>query len=183
MKSKNQLRELERYALSDDDIQAILAPHPTKIWNYPELKTLSNVNELFDDLGRAVILYDTISPYSGHWTGMIQRENEIEFFDPYGIKYDEEKKWISKKKLEEFKETEPLLSNLLENGKQLGYKIIWNKHKYQKDGYNINTCGRWTAMRLLFRDLSATQFQKMIDASQLTPDEFVTQFTNEIINK
>jgi hypothetical protein len=177
------LKQLERYALSDDDIQSILAPHKTKIWNYPELATVSNVNELFDDLGRCVILFDTISPYSGHWTGIIKRENEIEFFDPYGIKYDEEKKWISKAKLKAFHESEPLLTNLLNQGKQLGYKITWNTVKFQKDGEGINTCGRWTAVRLLFRDLSPKQFQRMIDASQLTPDEFVTQFTNEIIHK
>lgn len=171
------------YALSDDDIQSILAPHPTNIINYPDLKTVSNVNDLFDDLGRCVLLFDTISPYSGHWTGLIKRDNEIEFFDPYGIKYDQEKRWISKAKLKKFHETEPLLTNLLNQGKQLGYKITYNSHKFQRDTEGVNTCGRWTSVRLLFRDLSATQFQKMIEASELTPDEFVTQFTNEIIHK
>ena len=68
------------YALSDDDIQSILAPHPVSIINYPDLANISNVNELFDDLGRCVLLFDTISPYSGHWVGLIKRDDEIHFF-------------------------------------------------------------------------------------------------------
>ena len=179
------IKKLEEYALSDTDIQKIVAPHKTKIWNYPDLRTVGNLHDMFDDLGRAAILYDVISPYSGHWCGLLKHDNisTIEFFDPYGLKYDAEKKWLTPQKLQQLGELEPYLTNLIDQARTQGYKIIWNKFKFQSSKNNINTCGRWTGARLLFKDLNIDQFKEMVIKSGLAPDDFITRLTNEIIHK
>ena len=60
------------YALSDSDINHILEPD-TKVQQYRVLDNMHHIDELFDKLGRAVLLYSTDSPTSGHWVGLIKK--------------------------------------------------------------------------------------------------------------
>jgi len=168
----------EDYALGDDDISKIL-PN-THIFTYPYLKQVKDIDEVFDDEGRAVMLYLTESGNSGHWTCLIRRPNQIEFFDPYGEFPDTELNWISKSKRDELDEQAPYLSKLL---RESGLPIVYNKHHFQGDGDNISTCGRHSSVRLLFKDLSLPQYANMIEKSGMNPDDFVTAITYSIIKK
>jgi len=168
------------YPLSDTDIQQILGG--TSLFKYPELDKMESIDEAFDEHGRCIMLYLTQSHDSGHWVCMMKRgDNTLEYFDPYGgYKPDGERKWLSKEKAEELGEDDATLSKLI---RASGYKVISNPYHFQKEGGDINTCGRHCCVRLLLGHLSLPQYKKMIDDSGLPADEFVTTLTAQVLKK
>jgi hypothetical protein len=172
------LHQVEGYALGDDDLAKIV-PN-THIFTYPYLKSVKDIDEVFDDQGRALMLYLTEDKQTGHWVALIRKPDHIEFFDPYGERPDHELTWIGKGKRAELDEDKPLLSRLL---REKGLPVIYNKHHFQEDNGDIATCGRHSATRLLFKDLSLPQYADMIKRSGLSPDEFVSRITFPLIKK
>ena len=172
------LKQVEGYALGDDDLAKII-PN-THIFTYPYLKQVKHIDEIFDDEGRAIMLYLTEDEHTGHWVGLLRKDDHIEFFDPYGEKPDNELKWISGGMRKKLDEDQPLLSRLL---RQSGLPVIYNKTKFQKENDEIETCGRHTATRLLFKDLTLPQYADMIKRSRMNADEFVSRLTYPLIQK
>lgn len=179
---QDKLEEVKNYSLSDADIEEVI-PDDTVIFKYPELKNVKDINEIFDDHGRAIMLFLTNSDTSGHWTAFLKKGRTIEFFDPYGVKPDDQKKWLSKDKLEELGQEEDYLTRLLNKAKKDGYKIIYNKYPFQIDRGDINTCGRHILTRLMLKNLSLPNYKKLILSSKVSPDEFVSLFTNDFLGK
>jgi hypothetical protein len=173
------MKQMKYYALSDADIQKVLDPD-TNIFTYPYLENVKHIDEVFDDHGRAMMLFLTKSQNAGHWIALIKRGNTIEFFDPYGTPPDKQQKWMSKRQLEELDQDKPFLTNLF---KASGYKITYNKVPYQKDRDDINTCGRHALTRLLLKDLAPEQYKKLLFSSKVSPDEFVSLLTADILKK
>jgi hypothetical protein len=177
--------EIKKYALSNDDINEILEPD-TKIFTYPQFATVSDIEQMFDKLGRCVFLFLTLSETAGHWLCMFLREDgSIEYFDSYGDKPEAQRKWISQEKLEELGEEEPYLFNLL---KESGKKVYYNTYPYQTDRNDINTCGRWCVARLIMKDYSNLQFynavrQDMKEKGITKFDDWVAVWTFEMLGK
>lgn len=172
------LEQIEGYALGDDDIAKMLPK--TNIFTYPYLKQVKHIDEIFDNEGRAVMLYLTENDHTGHWVGLLRKPDHIEFFDPYGEKPDDELKWVSGGKREELGITQPYLTKLL---RQSEVPVIYNKVPFQKEGDSIETCGRHTASRLLFSHLSLPEYYDMIKKSKLSADDFVAGLTFPLIRK
>lgn len=171
----------EDYALSDSDINKLL--DGTKIFRYPDLKNMSSIDDAFDKYGRAMMLYLTSDENTGHWVCMLKRPNNvIEYFDPYGgYKPDGERKWLSKQQLQELGQDEPILTKMLH-----GYTVKSNPYKLQAEsGGNkaINTCGRHCVTRLLLGHLPINKYAELIKSSEVSPDDFVTTFTYEMLKK
>lgn len=173
------LQEAKAYPLGDDDINKILEPD-THIFTYPYLKQVKDIDEIFDPYGRAMMLYLTENETTGHWVCLIRRPHEIEFFDPYGERPDEQLTWNGKGKRMELEQDRPLLSKLL---REKGLPVVYNKTKFQKVDDDIATCGRHCVIRLLFKDKSLPQYGKMIEQSGMSPDEFVTRTTYDLLGK
>lgn len=167
-------KEVINYALSDADINRILAPHPTKIFTYPDLENMNSIDECFDSERRCMMLYPVSAENHGHWVCMIQRPNEIEFFDPYGKAPDSELKWLGSAKRRELNIETPTLTRLM---KESGYKVIYNSYDFQKDKEDVNTCGRHCAVRLMYKKMRLDQYKKMVLSCGLSPDEFVSGIT------
>jgi len=167
------------YPLSDTDINHLLHP-PTHVFIYPDLEMMNSIDEAFDSEGRCMMLYPVSSETNGHWVCMIKRQNEIEFFDPYGKKPDTELKWMGSALRRELNLEQPVLTRLFNES---GYKITYNIHDFQGTGSDINTCGRHCVVRLMFKNLSLNDYLKMIKSTGLPPDEFVSGLTYLEINK
>jgi hypothetical protein len=180
--AKKVISKVANYSLSDDDILRVLKPK-TNIFRYPDLQNVTNINQIFDPYGRAVMLFLTEGESSGHWTAFIKKDKTIEFFDPYGVKPDNQKKWLTKKELNQLGQTPDYLTNLLNKAKSEGYKIIYNKYPFQIDRGDINTCGRHILTRLMLKDLSLPQYKKLLLSSGVSPDEFVSLFISEYLGK
>jgi len=172
------LEQIEGYALGDDDIAKMLPK--TNIFTYPYLKQVKHIDEVFDNEGRAVMLYLTENDHTGHWVGLLRKKDHIEFFDPYGEKPDDELKWVSGGKREELGIHQPYLTRLL---RQSEVPVIYNKVPFQNESDSIETCGRHTASRLLFSHLSLPEYHDMIKKSKLNADDFVAGLTFPLIRK
>lgn len=173
------LRTIQAYALTNEDIQAILDPD-TKIFSYPKFAEMSHIDEAFDSLGRCIFLFLTESENVGHWLTMFKRNGHIEYFDSYGERPEAQRDWISQEKLEELGEGEPYLWNLL---RASGYKVYSNTVPYQSDKKNMNSCGRWAVARLIYKDASNLEFYNIVKKSGMKPDEWVSLFTYEMLGK
>src|SRR5204863_8312122 len=98
---------------------------------------------------------------------------DIEHFDSYGYKPDEEFEFIPKKfRYKSHQDHKYLLSLLANSDEQINY----SDYNFQDD-LPIATCGRWVILRNMFNSLTSAQFAKMIykTAKQLntTPDNIV----------
>jgi hypothetical protein len=167
------------YPLSDSDINHILKP-PTNIMVYSSLELVNDIDEIFDSLGRVMLLYPVSSESNGHWVCMIKRPNEIEFFDPYGKAPDTELKWMSSSLRRELNLEKPVLTRLFDESE---YKVVFNTYKFQEDDKAVNTCGRHCIARLMYKDLSLDAYKKLVLGSGLSPDEFVAGLTYLKLNK
>jgi hypothetical protein len=169
----------QQYALSDGDIRRLLG-RGIKIWNYPQLKDLHDANELFDKRGRAILLFPNSGPMSGHWTALFKRPKMIEFFDPYGDKPEAQKKGLGRNRLEEYDIERPDLTRLL---RATGLPVYYNTHDFQRESPNVATCGRHSAVRLMYDDKDIDQYHEMIEKTGKTPDVFVVEETFNKLRK
>ena len=165
------LRAVKDYPLSDADIRNLLGRN-IKIWVYPQLKTLSSIDDLFDDQGRAILLFPTESKTSGHWTALIRHPSYIEFFDPYGDGPDDgQSDGMSEERVRALEVDRPYLTRLL---RESGLPVYYNHHAFQRTSPDVNTCGRHCVTRLYFSKLSLDDYTKVLTSSKLTPDDFVS---------
>ena len=172
-----------KYPLSDVDVQNILKPNPTNIVEYPDLIKVNDINDILDDLGR-VIIFIKLSQTFGHWCCLIKRGNTLNWFDSYGIKYDDEKNWVPKKKLIQLHELAPLLTRLLQKDHNVnGTKILYNHYHWQSENDGVSTCGRWVGLICRLYDKSFEEINNMIKQSKMTPDQFVVNYTYQLIHK
>lgn len=157
-------------ALSDHDIEKITRGK-AKIILYKDLKSLDSA---LGKSGAAAILYPIDSDSSGHWVALLKHPDSIEVFDPYGVAVDSELKWNHTGLRNQ------ILKHLLQ-----GHRVIHNNIKDQRLGSGINTCGRWTALRILLSELSLQDFNRWVAGSSakdgISKDMFVTKITNRYL--
>lgn len=131
------------------------------IVNYPNLVTdveklgvKKAFLKLFRKTNNVVIgIVDPTDPHKGHWQALKLNpdKKEIYFFCTFGEAPDISKStWMLNS---EDREKSHQMRNVLEEGiKEYikdGYKLFYNKKKYQKPGDNSLTCGLWDAAFLI----------------------------------
>ena len=176
------LEEVKDYSLSDGDIRKILGGN-IKIFTYPQLKNIRDINSLFDENGRCMILFLTNSETSGHWCCMLRKKKGIVFFDPYGEAPNDVVDDIPKSRLEELDMTSPYLTRLM---KASGLPVFYNTYQYQKLRDGINTCGRWCVVRCFYANKSDEYFHNVIMEAQkdgMSGDDFVAALTANWLRK
>ncbi len=175
---QKKLKALMSKKLSDKDILRG-CKGKTRIIDYSKLKNISNINQVLKN-GTCVILYE-LEPGIGHWTLINKINNqEIEFFDSYSFKIDDELKWIPEKYKKQLGSDFPYLTRLL-----LPFKLVRVvPYRLQKMSKDINTCGRWVVHRVLNRKIPLMKYFKIMkdlsNKTKLSPDQLITLFTIEI---
>lgn len=144
--------------LSDSDVLK-LVENKANVLVYSDLQKYNTLDEALGPHGAIFLLYETQPDY-GHWTCMFKMDDgkTIEFFDPYGIFPDNQLEWVPKNFREVSGQMYPQLTALLYYSP---YNLTYNEHKFQKKGAGINTCGRWSALRLVCRDMSLKKFAEI----------------------
>lgn len=146
------------YSLSDNDINTYFN-HKVKVLSYKDIYNYNSIDSLLHPYNFVIILYE-MTPGNGHWCLFFKRNNKVcEFFDPYGIKIDDQIKWVDDFYKFQLGENYRYLSSLILYSK---YNLEYNPYQFQKYSKNINTCGRWCILRYLFKKLSIDKFHKMI---------------------
>jgi hypothetical protein len=181
--TKQKLDEYRSYALGDDDIENILGKN-IFIFTYPYLDDVDSIDKVFDSQGRSMMLFLTEDENTGHWICMIKRGNVIEYFDPYGTAPDADMKWLNNQTREKLDEVEPRLSELM---RKSGYEINYNLYPFQASKDHINTCGRWSSMRLYYKDMTLKEFYQMVmkgcKKNKLSQDEYICLLSSKILGK
>jgi hypothetical protein len=157
--------------LSDSDISRFIP----NIVKYSELKDI-NPRKLLNELP-VVILYET-GPNYGHWTLLHRLKNgNVEFFDSYGFKPDEEFYFIDKG----YQYPHYLWKLLVDIKKLLGRNgIHYNEYHLQSSSdRRVATCGRWVILRHLFNDVDIDAFNRGVIGLSgrlgISPDELVSR--------
>lgn len=173
--------EVQEYALGEDDVRKMIPD--LKILSYPQLMKATTIDQVLDKKGRLLLLYLTEDAHTGHWVCLLKRRNTdfIEYFDPYGnYRPDGEAKWNTPEEQREFQQSTKQLSRLLESSP---YEVKSNAYHFQSDKQDVNTCGRHCVTRLYFKHLSLPDYIKLVEDSGVSPDDFVSGFTYNLIGK
>ena len=135
---------------------------------YSELKNYNDIDELLpNDKDFKIILIEQ-EHHVGHWVCIMKYDNTIEYFNSYGNKVDNDKRFIGKLKNKLLGQDEDILTEMMEKSK---YKCIYSKKRFQKLNNSINTCGRWCILRIICMkdmDMNLKQFQKFIENNKET---------------
>mgnify|MGYP000846162687 FL=1 len=177
----NILKKYKKVALSNKQILD-LVNDKANIVLYPSLYKFSTIDQLLYPYNACFLLFET-KPKFGHWCAIIKYGNTIEFFDSYSGYPDDVLNYIPDDFKKISNQNYPYLTKLLLDSP---YNIEFNDHKYQKYNTNISTCGRHSALRILYKNLNLKQYDKLIKKlckiTNTDPDTLVTYLTL-IINK
>lgn len=162
-------------ALSSKDIMELIH-HKANLLTYIELQNYNNINDVLGKYQAIVLLYETSMNF-GHWVCVFKvNENTIEHFDSYGLKPDDELKFVPEYfRIVNYDEI-PHLTYLLYNS---NYKVIYNEYQLQSKKKGVSTCGRWVSTRLNYRMIPQEKFSKFF-LEYDNPDKIVVELTENI---
>jgi len=157
--------------LSGQDIVKLIGKGPIL---YSNLKNYQDLNQVLGKEGYFVLLYQTSNVTTGHFVCCFIRKGRIHFQDSYGFKYDAP----ITHGLTPYDEQFPLyLTHLIESD---GRPIVWSTHDYQSKNSSVETCGRWSCLRLLLKAINDMDFQHLFYTNKdayLTSDNLVVMLT------
>jgi hypothetical protein len=183
--------KLLNYSLSSSDISNATNDE-VKIMTYPELTKYNDLDDAFGNRNSIALLYPfkggVNSSMYGHWTLLMRNDRldgpEIEFFDSYNYKPDDQLKFAKGGYRDSMNMRAPYLTKLLLKAIDKGYNIEYNDNKHQSKDPLITTCGRHVVVRYLLRNLDIDRYndfmKKLQKKSKLRSDELVTYLTQEI---
>jgi len=167
------------YFVTNFDILAVFPE--AKIIKYANLDQYNDIYQLLPNRMDFVFLLTESESNSGHWTLMIRDDHKFEYFDSYGVSPKSILDYIPSYKNRKLGNNYSEDLGMIIKSIKPSDKFIYNKTKFQRDGSNINTCGRWVIARLalfLSDSLDLKEFTKLmkIKAKQLKMknDEFIT---------
>lgn len=159
----------ERIDLSGKDIMRMVDGQ-TRILPYEQLKTYNNLEQILSPYGTCVLLYETKENF-GHWVVLIDRgSGMLEFYDSYGLKPDEELQIDNQYHLRIHGGVlTPHLTALIKSG---GWSVKYNNKQLQKQLSDVNTCGRYCVMRILYKDISIQKFNDLLTKNKHYDSDF-----------
>lgn len=161
----NQIKNSEKIDLSKEDLLEI-TENKCEVVVYHNLGDYSSIEELLGEKGAVILLYEMKRNF-GHWVALFytdESKSGIEFFDSYGMKPDEELNYARYV-------NQTFLKDLL--NKYSG-SVINNSKKLQIFKNEVNTCGRWTALRVRLRHIPLQTFQKLFKGQTFNADWYVS---------
>ena len=163
------------YSLSDTDLLN-LCPN-SKIVKYNDLIQYKTIDQLLDK--PCFILFETVKKNQGHWICLWKEGDTVYFFDSYGLKIEEQKKYVNKNMLVHAN----YISQLM---KKSPYKVDYNPICYQ--GKKSSTCGRHCAIRIACKSMGDKAYQNFMQLKcraygNCSPDEIVCAMTLPYLQK
>ena len=163
----------EQIPLSGSDIEHI-TEGKSNIIKYSDLHQYNSIDEVFEGKESVIILYMKTSNF-GHWCCVFKapwKESTLYFFDSYGYQMDEEIKYSDEQLRIHQGEVVPHLTHLI---RKSNYYLEQNDFQYQSKQHDINTCGRWAAVRLRLLHMKPNDFKTFFTKNKhYTPDFYVS---------
>ena len=171
------IKKSEAIYLSDSDISNITKGE-AKVVGFSSLKNVDDLIEVFADKDAFVLFYATDSANVGHYTTFILHRDKkiIEHFDSYAYDLD---KLLTISDYEYRRSMgENYIKNLVARAcAKYGLRFEENKKKFQKLSNQVSTCGRYSCVRIMFRDLSMEKFNSLLEDERMSPDWIVSALT------
>lgn len=184
----------EQNPLSTEEI-VNLCKGQVNILTYRDLSQMKTIDSALKPWNCAIVLVET-KDHFGHWIAILKYKQDkeghtipddseggkwvIEVFDSYGMKPDDELKFVPEHMKEKLGADYRYLTDLLYRS---GYPVIYNKIPLQELKGNVSTCGRWCGLRVNFRNIDLGKFCKVFINQKMKPDEIITYLTSFIDNK
>lgn len=154
------IKELQKNPLNGKQLHN-LVEGKANLMTINSLKNYDNIDQVLGKYGAVILLYEAKRGY-GHWCCLYKKNrNTLFFFDPYGLGPDEQ--------LENNTYSKPYLTYLLNDSR---YDVEYNEKDLQKYCKNIATCGKFVAMKLLFRSLPNNKFLNLFLNNQYYDPDF-----------
>jgi hypothetical protein len=172
----NIISSSENIELTGEDLSQIVGDFGVNIVLYEQLKNYNSIfhNDLLGKHNSFIILFQ-LGNESGHWICINLRDiQNVDYYDSYGLGIDAEVR------LSQFQyDARHTLTALLNKAKyDSDVNIHVNRTQVQKLKDGINTCGRFAALRSIFRALPNYKFNEMIEQAHFhDADEVVTALT------
>ena len=99
-------------------------------------------------------------------------------FDSFGTPIDGDFKWLTVEQQAQLGETRRELSRLVADARARGWQVTHNAVPLQRQ--DMDTCGRFVALRLLLSHLSLRELQQLLLESG-DPDAYVTRVTMQLL--
>lgn len=179
-------KKLLTYELNNNDINKILGK--INIIKYPDLAKYNDINKCFGNKNAFVIFFETQNKNVGHWQCMFKQNNNLFFWDSYGLAPGTEINYISKQIAIQLKEYKPVLLDLLNKAVSNGQNVYYNNTDYQQWKGDVSTCGRHICTRILNDKMTEQQYYNyltnyMRQNKLPTLDDAVTDITYKILGK
>ena len=160
--------EAEDYQFSGDDIKT-LTDNKYDIFRYHELSKYDNIDQVLGENKGAIILFQNESANSGHWVGIYTEDNILYFFDSYGFEVDADLDYSQYNLKIHGGQKVPHLTHLIEKS---NYKVKSNTYKFQTLTTETNTCGRYVALKLKWREKSFKEFNDILNNNKCYDSNF-----------
>lgn len=177
--------KLLKYSLSDSDIEKFF-DNNINIMRYQDLDKYDNISDIVGQYGCIILIEGPNN--KNHWT-LLQRVDKRKnnsfylWFDSYGVFPSNEldNYYIPRGFKNQNKET---LLKLLYNA---DLPVHFSQYRLQKLKSGINTCGRWCAIKNLFKNLDEDEFasmiKKMCKQTRLKTDEVICLLYEDLNQK
>ena len=157
----------QRRPLDNNEIME-LVKNKAKVVLYEDVHSFANISQFLEPYSAVFLLYQINKDY-GHWVAVIERNKQIEFFDPLGYMIDDQLLWTKQATRKRLNMDYPYLTKLLYEATP-DYSIVYNEHKLQNDRKDIATCGAWSALRITYKHLPLSVFIKDFTLNEATKE-------------
>lgn len=142
-------------ALSNFQLESILGEGSLPIM-YQDLHKYNTIEELLpqDNSFKIILLND--KPYSGHWIALTRNKDKYNYFNSYGISFNQDLYLIPSTIRKILGNYDNYLNDLLKDK-----NVVYNKLKMQNDKSEI--CGRYVALFIIMNTRMGYSMREFID--------------------
>jgi hypothetical protein len=143
-------KELGEY-ISNTDFESYfgagsLSTYIVKYGDIDDYKTIRKLLPKKKDF-RIILLESELN--SGHWVVLLRDGMTIEYFNSYGLKPSKELEYNSDLVNQQLDQDTKHLDILFKKALKSGFKIVYNKRRFQKMTDEVATCGKHVILRII----------------------------------
>ena len=173
-----------RKPMSDADLEKYTGVKSEDIIKYSDLKNYPKIEDLLPEQKdfRIILIEDKYN--SGHWVVVLRDGKNIEYFNSYGAKWDYDWKFINRMIRTILGQNTNEMTRLMDQAKKDGFKVSYNKNRYQTLSSGSQTCGRHCIFRIETHKMgyNGDEYSKLLDKmrSHLT-EQYGGKITNDFV--
>jgi hypothetical protein len=166
---RDEIRHRIMNMISDEDIKRYLGVEGHKnIIKYSELDNYKSIDKFLPKIYDYKIILIESQQNAGHWVIILKYKNKdnkivIEYFNSYGMKPEADLSYVGSAMNKVLGNDKDNLKELLNDATSKGYEVIYNKKRFQSSNKKVNTCGRWSILRIIMMKHYKMNLEEFID--------------------